>query len=162
MRAAGHVGVQMGAQDKPPSGGMEVFFRVGRAGGHPAGQEWLSSADKTEKGNKTGLSFVQNVESKEEKAKEQRKAQCAVCGKWWQPSTTARWRCPTCGGPSESWMASAPPRHLVEDRPGHITRTMDPIVKSMLDRARPVTEFMDEEKEVWGVHHQRGQREGGK
>ena len=94
MRAAGHVGMQMGTQNGPPTGGIEVFFvRGGRAGGHPAGQEWLSLADKAKEGNKTWPSLFQNVESEEAKAKEQRKAQCAVCGKWWQLSTT-------CGGPS--------------------------------------------------------------
>ena len=54
--------------------------------------------------------------------------------------------------------ASAPAEHLLEKKVATGHQTMDPIVRRMLDRARPVMEFMDEEKEVWGVSRRRRER----
>ena len=94
--------VQMGAQ----VGSMEVFFRRGRSGGQAAGQEQLSASSEAEKGNKISPILGQNAEPKGEEAKEQRKYQCAVCGRWWELSTATRRSCSACGSPSfASWRA---------------------------------------------------------
>ena len=105
VRAAGHVGMQMqmGAQNGP-SGGMEVFFRRGKwdrcAEGHAAGQGRLDGADKKEKDHESSANSIQNAEPKEEKAKNQQKCQCAVCGRRCELPPGSRRSCPACGGPS--------------------------------------------------------------
>ena len=113
--------------------------------GHVAGQGQLGGADKKEKDHESSASAIQNAEPEEEKAKNQQKYQCAVCGRW----CGSRRSCSTCGGPSFE-VRRGPTRFssletLVGGRPGAA------IVRKMLDRARPVMELMDEEKFVWGV-----------
>ena len=105
MRAAGHVGMQMGAQDMS-SGGMEVFFRrrpsgcFRPAGGLPSGRGHPSPSSKAEESSETTATMVKNFESEEEKAEESYRWQCAVCGRWWDPRSASTRRCSTCGSPS--------------------------------------------------------------
>ena len=49
------------------------------------------------------------------------------------------------------FLETAPSRHLLEEPAEELNRrSIDPIVQRMLDRARPIVEFI-EEKDVWGV-----------
>ena len=159
VRAAGHVGVQMqmGAQ----SGGMEVFFRRNGIPGQAAGQGCFSVADKEEVySGGAALPCLKNDEPKEKEAEKRKRWQCAICGKWWSATTASRRSCSSCGGPSfedgEPVPSLGPSRSSRARQSSH-----GPDSQEHADRARPVMDFMDEEKVVWGVSQQRA-REGGR
>ena len=175
LRAAGHVGIQSGAQEQGvfiPS--LAAFFREQNGGDRPEGKvrSSISTVPAQESGAVKGRA-LENDEPEEKKAEECSKWQCAVCGRCWRLSAAPGGGSTTCAGRVQAVaeqalrfdsppLASAPARILLEKQEEQNRRCVDPIVRRMLDRARPVVDFMDEEKVVWSLARPQGLRGRGR
>ena len=154
MHAAGHVGMQMGAQDTN-SGGMELFFRRRLAEGRAAGEGQLSPPGEAQKISEISAPVFKDVESEAKETKERNKWQCAICGRWEDPSGTSRRKCSSCGGPGfenkRATSSLSSTMALAGRNDGNDPKKRGPHRKKDVGQGQTDRDFMDEEKVVWGV-----------
>ncbi|CAE7379899.1 unnamed protein product, partial [Symbiodinium pilosum] len=144
----------MGAQDTN-SGGMELFFRRRLAEGRAAGEGQLSPPGEAQKISEISAPVFKDVESEAKETKERNKWQCAICGRWEDPSGTSRRKCSSCGGPGfenkRATSSLSSTMALAGRNDGNDPKKRGPHRKKDVGQGQTDRDFMDEEKVVWGV-----------